>query len=164
MEEYIYFSLNDRKLKLNKINNDIYIWYDKARGILKNPYWKKINKHNNGKYLYISFGASHRHYLHRVIYYAYNQDWTIYDNTKNNCIDHIDGDPLNNNIDNLRIFTTSQNNCNRKEAKGYTYVKSGNKYCAKIQINKKCINLGSFTTEKEAREVYLNARKIHHGF
>ena len=48
-----------------------------------------------------------------------------------------------------------------KKTKGY--YKNYNKYVAKINYNKQHINLGSFKTEKEARQAYLDAVEKYHG-
>ena len=49
--------------------------------------------------------------LHRIIYYAHNPSFDIYDGKIE--IDHRDRDRLNNAIGNLRIATRSENSCNR---------------------------------------------------
>lgn len=44
-----------------------------------------------------------------------------------------------------------------KYLKGVVYIKSRNKFEARIRINGKCLYLGQFETEKEAHEAYKNA-------
>tara|TARA_B110000285_G_C14523148_1_gene337477 strand:+ start:18 stop:509 length:492 start_codon:yes stop_codon:yes gene_type:complete len=99
--------------------------------------------------------------LHRVIYHAHNQEWNISDVSKNNLIDHIDGDKTNNNISNLRVVTSQQNSFNTR-AKGISWNKCAKKWMAQIYLNRKKIHLGYFETEEEARNAYLEAKKIYH--
>lgn len=74
-------------------------------------------------------------------------------------IDHIDGNPLNNQKKNLRATTQAANLRNSKVAKGYTWVAKRQKWQAQIRLNYKQLFLGYFSTEAEAREAYLAARK-----
>jgi rRNA processing protein Gar1 len=85
-------------------------------------------------------------------YYKYNK---IVD-----CIDHKDGNKLNNKIDNLREVTRQQNQHNRPTAKGYIKIKE--KFKSQIKINNKTIYLGMFNTEEEARKAYLEAKQKYH--
>ena len=74
-------------------------------------------------------------------------------------IDHINRDKLDNQVSNLRIVSTQENQWNRN-AKGYT--KRGNKYEAKLKKNGKYIYLGTYETETEAHNAYLIGKQIHH--
>ena len=78
-----------------------------------------------------------------------------------NQIDHIDRNPLNNNIENLRVVTNQENGWNQY-AKGYSFNKENGKYRAQIRVNGKNIYLGYFENEDDARTAYLNAKAIHH--
>ena len=64
---------------------------------------------------YISVNINKKMYpLHRLIYKYHNEDWDItYSN--NNVIDHININPLDNRIENLRLVNKSQNNRNQKK-------------------------------------------------
>ena len=75
--------------------------------------------------------------------------------------DHIDRNGLNNQKENLRVVTNQQNAFNQN-AKGYTFNKPMQKFQAKIKLNGKQIHLGYFETASEAREAYLEAKKIYH--
>lgn len=75
-------------------------------------------------------------------------------------VDHIDGNPSNNNIENLRWVTKSENLRNQKKAtnktsnyKGISYDKSRNKWRSVIEVNKIIKNFGRFDTELEAVNV-----------
>lgn len=79
--------------------------------------------------------------------------------TKNQYIDHIDNNGLNNTFKNLRIVTTSQNNrnCRRPPGKtGFRGVRKFNNssYQAYIRINNKFVHLGMFSTSIDAALSY----------
>jgi len=85
-------------------------------------------------------------------------------------IDHINRNPLDNRIENLRLETKSRNMQNRKKCsrntsgiKGVHYDKFHDKYVAQIRCNKKKICLGHHDTKEEARIVVVEARKKYHG-
>lgn len=84
-------------------------------------------------------------------------------------IDHIDQDVTNNNIENLRAATKSENGSNRGKTKrntsgfkGVWFKKSSKKWAATIQKNKKSMHLGVFETIELANEAYKKAALIHH--
>lgn len=79
-------------------------------------------------------------------------------------IDHIDGNRLNNQKNNLRIVTRSQNNMNRLKVenctskfKGVCWNKRDKIWFAQIKINKKRFYLGNFKIEEEAAGAYNKA-------
>ena len=77
-------------------------------------------------------------------------------------IDHIDGNRINNDINNLRLVTGRENNLNRVKHRngrlfGCCYNKQKRKWKAQIWVNGKRKHLGSFDTELEAHEAYLKA-------
>ena len=71
-------------------------------------------------------------------------------------VDHINHDILDNRKQNLRHCTRSQNQMNQK-CKGYFWHKRDKRWVAKITINQKTINLGSFKNEKDAIKVRRKA-------
>lgn len=82
--------------------------------------------------------------------------------------DHVDGNGLNNQRNNLRLATDEQNQHNRKKVakasskyKGVIWSKQTQKWTASIRINKHLVHLGYFESEKEAAESYDRAAKIH---
>lgn len=126
--------------------------------------WKEIKGYKNQGYLrfdlYLTSGRRQVS-VHRLVYYAYNQDWDVWDTSLDNLIDHKDRNRTNNKIGNLQRVTQQQNQFNR-EAKGYTFRETTGKYQAEIKIDGKHINLGSYDTPEEAHEAYLDAKKEHH--
>src|SRR5580692_4926759 len=77
-------------------------------------------------------------------------------------VDHIDGNPLNNQRSNLRIVTVRQNGQNMKIHRnghlcGTTYQKSSKRWFAKIKINGIRKHLGCYRTAQEAHNAYLKA-------
>jgi hypothetical protein len=87
-------------------------------------------------------------------------------------IDHKDGNPLNNRLDNLREATRSQNNANAKIRKGVasgykgvTKERNGGKYSARVECNKKRHRIGSYDTPEEAHAAYCEAAdRLHKEF
>ena len=85
-----------------------------------------------------------------------------------NQVDHIDGNRMNNRIENLREATSSQNNQNRKATslsgiKGVFWHKQSRKWVASICVNRKSVHLGSFLSIEEAALVANKARQSAHG-
>jgi len=81
-------------------------------------------------------------------------------------VDHIDGDPLNNSLSNLRWCTYTENGRNRKKHrnntsgyKGVYFNKAAGKWRARIKINGKNKSLGYFHTKEEAAAAYEAAAK-----
>jgi len=79
--------------------------------------------------------------------------------------DHIDGNGLNNQKENLRSVTPRQNQQNQHAPKsskfpGISLQKRDGKYRAKIKINGVGIHIGTFDSEDEAARQYLTACKI----
>tara|TARA_R110002126_G_scaffold209929_1_gene356508 strand:+ start:1031 stop:1501 length:471 start_codon:yes stop_codon:yes gene_type:complete len=109
---------------------------------------------------YIQIKINKKQYLlHRLIYKYHNEDWDITDISKKNEIDHININPLDNRIENLRVVNHRQNMRNQKKKENCSskYIgvhKNGKKWFARITIDGKKKHLGSYDTEKEASEVY----------
>lgn len=88
----------------------------------------------------------------------------------NSQIDHRDGDSLNNNPENLRLATPTENGRNRGKnknntsgCKGVTRIKNRGKWEAKIQIDGKTLHLGYFEEIADAAAAYDRAAQEHHG-
>lgn len=100
--------------------------------------------------------------LHRLIFfYHYGYFPKI--------VDHIDGDKINNRIENLREATISENAWNSKirvtnksGIKGISWDKKSNKWRASCMVNYKQNNLGCFDSIDEAKKVLVNFRNKNH--
>lgn len=84
-------------------------------------------------------------------------------------IDHKDGNKSNNNLENLRLASRTQNAYNRSKNKnnssgykGVHFCSRDKKYKAQIALGKKRKYLGSFNSAEEASEAYLKAAKEVH--
>lgn len=85
-------------------------------------------------------------------------------------IDHINGDPLDNRICNLREASRHQNCFNTKirsdntsGVKGVSVCPRGKPWRAQININKKVVVLGHYLTKEEAIERRRQAEREIHG-
>jgi len=79
-------------------------------------------------------------------------------------VDHIDNDSLNNNLENLQLINTRENNSKDRTGGTSQYVgvswhKPNKNWTAKIWMNGKKKHLGSFKCELEASEAYQKALK-----
>jgi len=102
--------------------------------------------------------------LHRVAWVHYYGEWP------RGHLDHINGDPSDNRIRNLREATQSQNmmnaairSDNRSGVKGVSWSKKEMRWYAYINKNKKMISLGRYESLEDAIVARLNGEKIYHG-
>ena len=113
----------------------------------------------------IYVGLDGRIYLaHRLVWLITHEEWP------KGQIDHIDGDPHNNRLSNLRDSTHAVNQQNRRkpQCNNNTGVLGVTRYGDRFytQINKggKNYDLGHYATLEEASEVYLKKkRELHEG-
>ena len=117
-----------------------------------------------GNYGYRRIIMNRKHYLaHRLVWLWHGRELPKH-------IDHINGDPLDNRIENLREATIQQNGCNRGKNKnnssgykGVTWHKANKKWLAQIMHNGKNIYLGCFDLLEDAAEAYQAKAKELHG-
>jgi hypothetical protein len=131
-------------------------WYATENGKVISSTGKSVGRNRHG-YLGISFRLNKKVYQvrnHRFIYYYFNKEIPEQ-------IDHINRIRNDNRLENLRIVTNQENAFNTN-AKGYCWDKSRKKWLSCITLNGKQINLGRFDTEQEARQAYLDAKKVYH--
>jgi len=145
------------------------ITYDPDTGLFKwleptypkKPGWISGSQKGNG-YLRIKVNQQ-QHAAHRLAWYLMHGKWP------DNMIDHIDGNPLNNKLNNLRDVSSFVNQQNRKKAQrssltgliGVTEKRPG-RYYARITADgeRKC--LGTFDTPEQAHQAYLEAKRKYH--
>ena len=84
--------------------------------------------------------------------------------------DHIDGNTLNNQEENLRVCTHAENNRNKGKQsnntsgyKGVQWSSRGKKWQARIKINGKTISLRMFANKEDAARRYDTAVFEYHG-
>ncbi len=91
------------------------------------------------------------------------------DNPENHpYVDHIDRNPKNNQIENLRWVTRIQNQRNKTKVKnasskynGVSWSKKAKKYLVQIMVDKKHIYLGLFVNEEDAAKKYNDYIDFH---
>jgi hypothetical protein len=123
--------------------------------------WKVVdNKKNSGNgYCQVGFNG-------RMVQY-HNIVWILStgkDIPQGMEIDHINGNTIDNRIENLRLVTNRRNQQNQKKHRegqlfGCYFNKSMGKYQTQIKIGGKIIYLGRYKTEQEAHEAYKIACK-----
>lgn len=149
--------------------------YDPLTGIFV---WKKVD-YTNVKLLGKPAGTNSRGYRHIGVpghgqMGAHRLAWIyVHGMTIGGAeIDHIDGNPSNNAIANLRLATSSQQKQNRRVQsnnrsglKGAYYhaCHKGKKWRSQIKVGNRLIFLGYFHTPEEAHEAYCQAAKEHFG-
>ena len=101
-------------------------------------------------------------FVHRIVYEAFHGKLV-----NGLVIDHIDGNPLNNNVSNLRQITNRDNvsfghsrkKIHNDRPTGVTYFDGINKYGANIQIENEKFYLGIFDTIEDASAAYMYAKE-----
>jgi hypothetical protein len=86
------------------------------------------------------------------------------------CVDHINGNTLDNRQENLRVCTITQNSKNQRKKKnntsgykGVVWDRKKAKWLSNITVNYKYIFLGYYDTPEKAYEAYVTASKKYHG-
>lgn len=109
--------------------------------------------------------------LDGTIYYGHRLAWLYVHGTwPERQIDHINGDPADNRISNLRDVAPLINAQNRRSARkdnktsGFLGVSrhADGKWQARIKISANYKSLGLFKTPEEARDAYLAAKRVNH--
>ena len=72
-------------------------------------------------------------------------------------IDHVNHDGHDNRIENLRLATKTQNQMNRKSARGYNVTKGG-RYIVQFGYEGNKYYVGTFDTPEEAKGAYLKKK------
>lgn len=143
--------------------------YEPEKGIF---IWIKAPKNHPRMQEYLAGGIAsgyvmikidgHKYKAHRLAWLYMHGQWPSGD------LDHINGCPLDNRLENLRIATNPQNQANRLRdrdkdtPKGVRRLPSG-KFQARITVSKKQILLGTFDSSDEAQAAYFHAANQHYG-
>ena len=132
---------------------------EKARALIDIEYVDLIKKYK----WYSSHDYVHNDEVGRLHRYIMNPP-------ENMVVDHINRNPLDNRICNLRICTQHENSMNqsirctnKSGATGVLWDKNRNKWRAYIIVNGKQIYLGRFNTKEEAIEARLQAEIEYFG-
>jgi len=143
-----YFEYRDAKL----------YWKVKGSGILKDEcgWLDKLG--------YRSIGFKRKTYkAHRLVF-------LLHHGYLPKCIDHIDGNPLNNAIENLREAKLIENSWNQKKritnttgVKGVSFAKKSKKYTARCMLDGVSYFLGEFVEINKAKNVLIEFRNKTQG-
>lgn len=137
-------------------------------GDLKNTKSGRVIKqslHKSGRYVIGLLGRQWK--VHRVV-------WTLLkgDIPDGMVVDHIDGDPKNNSIDNLRLATNGQNQHNRRVnkskvrglPKGVCWAESKKAYLCRVHLDYKVHQKWCSTLEEATEWVKEKRRELHGEF
>jgi len=140
-----------------KDNEDKRIPAGKAAGWLGKTGYMVVGVKIAGKRLHF--------FQHRIIWYIATGNDPL-----DSRIDHIDGNPLNNKFQNLRMASQAENGQNAKKRcdnssgyKGVNWCKRHNKWAAKIGANNHRKHLGYYPTPELAHMAYCKAAAELHG-
>jgi len=144
--------------------------YNPSTGLFK---WRSSGK---GRYKDLSVGGVRKDGYCRIMidgkrYLSHRLAFLYIDGEMpNGQVDHIDHNPTNNALSNLRAVTHQENNKNISLAKnntsgftGVSWNKKDKRWQAKVQINKKTIFVGGFVNAEEANDAIV-AYRIRNGF
>ena len=140
-------------------------------------FWKNVSKYHNqingmeagcaspanGKN-YWNIKINSKRYKRGRLMFLY-----VYGKFPNPCVDHINGDSLDDRIENLREATVIENAWNHKKRKRKTNLPMGvrntkyGKYQARISFKGKLLHLGIFETVEKAQSIYQIKRKELYG-
>ena len=139
-------------------------------GRVRNATTERMLKPSDSGYQVINLrknGKSKTHYVHRLVAEAF-----VDNPAEKRCVDHIDGNRKNNNCENLRYATHSENSMNQRiqtntssRYKGVYLDKRRNKWMARINTISETVFLGYFANEREAGAAYnVAAVALHKNF
>jgi len=160
-EDYRVMVLNDTTMKVFR-DGRIHTLFKYKDGREK---WKDtaITFSHNG-YPRVFFGPNNQrahYYVHNVITLCY-----LGEKPHGYQTDHINSIKTDNRLENLQYITPQQNiqkrkTINGRNVKGY-YLNNHGTYKASIRVDNKAIHLGTYDTEAEARQAYVDAKLKYH--
>jgi len=108
--------------------------------------------------------------INGLAYLQHRLIWIMHGNDPVDCLDHIDGDPLNNRIENLRAATRQQNQCNQKlprnntsGTKGVNWNKERSRWQGKVRYKGKAHHTNYFKDKEECAKAVKELREKLHG-
>lgn len=115
---------------------------------------------NNFGYLFIS--------IHKKRYPAHRLAWLYTNGILVDEIDHINGNPIDNRVCNLRVATHKQNLRNSRRRSDNTsgfkgVYRHGKRWRAKINVDGRQIHLGTFDEKEAGHIAYAKAAAQHFG-
>lgn len=154
---------HDRLLELVHYDPDTGIFTNKVRRNNISPIGKVLGTKNASGHLVAQLDKK-MYLLHRLAWFYCFKEWP------EDILDHIDRNPENNRLDNLREATKVTNSYNsrlRKDntsgIKGVYFDKRRNLFYSQIVANKQKTFLGYFETKEAAAKAYSEAAKLAHG-
>ena len=136
----------------------------RVKSVRKNKILKPIL---NSKYLKVSLSNYKKYRIHQLMVITFLNHKP--DGTYKLVVDHINGDYLDNRLENLQLISQRENVSKSNKLKtskyiGVSWSKQSKKWHSSITINKKLIHLGYFNCELEASIVYQNKfKEINYG-
>lgn len=134
----------------------------KPHGPSARTYWHSGSFDGKGRALTVFFDGGN-HLAHRVAWKLTYGDWP------HATIDHINGDPKDNRLCNLRCVSQQTNNRNIRKARSHNVVgvlgvtKFRKGYRARITVDGVSIHLGLFGSVDAASIAYATAKALYHG-
>jgi HNH endonuclease/AP2 domain len=139
----------------------VFVW--KMKASMRTKIGSVAGSSHCGRYLQVKVQTK-KYLMHRLAWFYSYGVWPA------NEIDHINGNKIDNRLDNLREASRSQNEANKfiridsaSRIKGVCWKKQNKKWKAEICVNKKRIYLGYYDTSEDAQAAYCAAACLHFG-
>ncbi len=123
---------------------------------------RKVGSYQHGRLRVGLFGQTY--HAHRICWFLYYGVEPVF------MIDHVNGDPSDNRIENLREATVYNNQHNKGRQKnnvsgfkGVCWNSDSRKWQAGIKVQRKSIHLGLFNTPEQAHAAYAEAARKYFG-